>query len=66
MKPPEREDTLPESNMNVVCVSYILHRKGDDNWMIEHTRYVSKPINNLQQTVEEIAKFYGKSLEILK
>ncbi len=51
MKVPEGEDTSLETNMNVVCVSYILHRKGDDNWMIEHTRYVSKPTNNLQQTV---------------
>jgi len=51
VKAPEGDEILPESNMNVACVSYILHRKGDDNWMIEHTRYVSKPTQNLQHTV---------------
>ncbi len=52
--------------MSVLCVSYILHKKGDDNWNIEHIKHILKPTEDSLKGVEELSRYYNKSLDILK
>lgn len=66
MKVPEGDDGQQSKDLSVVCVSYVLQRKVDDYWNVEHTRYVSKPTEDSNKFVEDLARYYGKSLEIFK
>ncbi len=45
-----------------------MHRKPNDNWNVEHTRYVSKPTltDDSEKYVEDLARYFGRSLDIFK
>ncbi len=43
-----------------------MHRKPNDNWNVEHTRYVSKPTDDSEKYVEDLVRYFGRSLEIFK
>ena len=44
----------------------MLHKKPNDNWNVEHTRYISKPTDDSDKYVEDLARYFGRSLDIFK
>ena len=65
VKGPEGDDQQ-NKDLSLFCVSYVLQRKPNENWNVEHTKYVSKPTDDSDKYVEELARYFGRSLEIFK